>query len=171
MENIIEIAADWFEKYLADGNTIDDWYRDSENVESGRERFYREMGFKPLQYYVDKYPLQIVDIIDYVMENFDFDRAKKAIDAMDWKRCMPNGLRLPTKDEIMKEARQLLKEVTIKFDPDDYDNIDYFDTITDCRRIKANFGFKATFYLVDDIIRSQKDDAKWRTQLSLEFTL
>lgn len=171
MENIIEIAADWFEKYLADGNTIDDWCRDSENVESGRERFYREMGFKPLQYYVDKYPLQIVDIIDYVMENFDFDRAKKAIDAMDWKRCMPNGLRLPTKDEIMKEARQLLKEVTIKFDPDDYDNIDYFDTITDCRRIKANFGFKATFYLVDDIIRSQKDDAKWRTQLSLEFTL
>lgn len=75
MENIIEIAADWFEKYLADGNTIDDWCRDSENVESGREKFYREMGFKP------------------------------------------------------------------------------------------------TFCIVDDIIRPQKDDAKWRTQLSLEFTL
>lgn len=105
MENIIEIAADWFEKYLADGNTIDDWCRDSENVESGREKFYREMGFKPLQYYVEMYPFQIVDNIDYVMDNFDFDRAKKAIDALDWKRCMPNGLRLPTKDEIMKEAR------------------------------------------------------------------
>lgn len=171
MENIIEIAADWFEKYLADGNTIDDWCRDSENVESGRERFYREMGFKPLQYYVDMYPLQIVDNIDDVMEKFDFDRAKKAIDALDWKRSMPNGLRLPTKNEIMKEARQLLKEVTIKFDPDDDDNMDYFDTITDYRRIKECYVFKATFCLVDDIIRPQKDDAKWRTQLSLEFTL
>ena len=46
MKEIIEIAADWFEKYLADGNTIDDWCRDSENVEGGREKFYREMGFK-----------------------------------------------------------------------------------------------------------------------------
>ena len=170
MKEIIEIAAEWFEKYLADGNTIDDWCRDSENVESGRERFYRKMGFKPLQYYVNMYPLQIVDNIDYVMENFDFDRAKKAIDALDWKWSMPNGLRLPTKEEIMKEARELLKDVTIKFDPDDDDNMDYFDTITECRRIKVDMGFKATFCLVDDIIR-QKDDAKWRTELSLEFTL
>ena len=171
MENIIEIAADWFEKYLADGHTIDDWCRDSENVEGGRERFYRDMEFKPLQYYVDMYPLQIVDNIDDVMEKFDFDRVKKAIDALDWKRIMPNGVRLPTKNEIMKEARQLLKEVTIKFDPDDDDNTDYFDTITDYKRIKEYFGFKATFCLVDDIIRTQKDDAKWRTRLSLEFTL
>ncbi len=43
MENIIEIAADWFEKYLADGNTIDDWCRDSENVESGRSKFLSDM--------------------------------------------------------------------------------------------------------------------------------
>lgn len=115
MENIIGIAADWFEKYLADGNTIDDWCRDSENVENGRKRFFREMDFKPLQYYVDNYPLQIVDKIDEVMDNFD--------------------------------------------------------TITDCKRIKEYFGFRATFCIVDDIIRPQKDDAKWRTQLSLEFTL
>lgn len=170
MENIIGIAADWFEKYLADGNTIDDWCRDSENVENGRKRFFREMDFKPLQYYMDNYPLQIVDKIDEVMDNFNFDRAKKAIDALDWKWTMPNGMRLPTKDEIMKEARELLKEVTIKFDPDDDDNIDYFADLTDCRRIKECLGLKATFS-VSDNIRPYKDDAKWRTELSLEFTL
>lgn len=43
MENIIEIVADWFEKYLADGNTIDDWLRDSKVVNSGRSKFLSDM--------------------------------------------------------------------------------------------------------------------------------
>ena len=43
MENIIEIAADWFGKYLAVGNTIDDWLRDSKVVNSGRSKFLSDM--------------------------------------------------------------------------------------------------------------------------------
>lgn len=43
MDNIIEIAADWFEKYLAVGNTIDDWLRDSKVVNSGRSKFLSDM--------------------------------------------------------------------------------------------------------------------------------
>lgn len=53
MENIIEIAADWFEKYLADGNTIDDWCRDSKNVESGRSKFLSDM--KRSEYEIGQY--------------------------------------------------------------------------------------------------------------------
>ena len=37
-------AADWFEEYLGDGNTIDDWCRDSKVLENGREKFFNELG-------------------------------------------------------------------------------------------------------------------------------
>lgn len=39
-----EKAADWFEKYLGDGNTIDDWCRDSKVLKNGREAFLKDMG-------------------------------------------------------------------------------------------------------------------------------
>ena len=41
---ITEKAADWIEEYLRDGNTIDDWCRDSKVLENGREKFFNELG-------------------------------------------------------------------------------------------------------------------------------
>lgn len=40
----LDDAADWFEEYLGDGNTIDDWCRDSKVLENGREKFFNELG-------------------------------------------------------------------------------------------------------------------------------
>lgn len=40
----IKRAADWFEKYLANDNRIDDWCRDSKAVESGKQKFLKFMG-------------------------------------------------------------------------------------------------------------------------------
>lgn len=40
---ITEKVADWFEAYLGDGNTIDDWCRDSKVLENGREKFFKNM--------------------------------------------------------------------------------------------------------------------------------
>ena len=36
-------AAEWFERYLGEGNTIDDWCRDSKVLENGREKFFNDM--------------------------------------------------------------------------------------------------------------------------------
>lgn len=38
-----EKAADWIEKYLGDGNTIDDWLRDSKVLENGMKVFFKYM--------------------------------------------------------------------------------------------------------------------------------
>lgn len=40
---ITEKAADWIEEYLGEGNTIDDWCRDSKVLENGREKFFNEL--------------------------------------------------------------------------------------------------------------------------------
>ena len=40
----LEDAAEWFAVYLGDGNTIDDWCRDSKVLENGREKFFNELG-------------------------------------------------------------------------------------------------------------------------------
>ena len=40
----LEDAAEWFAVYLGEGNTIDDWCRDSKVLESGREKFFNELG-------------------------------------------------------------------------------------------------------------------------------
>lgn len=40
----LEDAADWFAVYLGDGNTIDDWCRDSKVLENGREKFLKNLG-------------------------------------------------------------------------------------------------------------------------------
>lgn len=42
----LEDAADWFAAYLGEGNTIDDWCRDSKVLENGREKFFNELGNK-----------------------------------------------------------------------------------------------------------------------------
>lgn len=42
----LEDAADWFAVYLGEGNTIDDWCRDSKVLENGREKFFNELGNK-----------------------------------------------------------------------------------------------------------------------------
>ena len=39
----LEDAADWFEVYLGEGNTIEDWYRDSKVLKNGREAFFKDM--------------------------------------------------------------------------------------------------------------------------------
>lgn len=40
---ITEKAADWIEEYLGEGNTIEDWYRDSKVLKNGREAFLKNM--------------------------------------------------------------------------------------------------------------------------------
>ena len=40
----LEDAAEWFAVYLGEGNTIDDWCRDSKVLENGREKFFNELG-------------------------------------------------------------------------------------------------------------------------------
>lgn len=40
----LEDVAEWFAVYLGEGNTIDDWYRDSKVLENGREKFFKELG-------------------------------------------------------------------------------------------------------------------------------
>ena len=42
----LEDAAEWFEVYLGEGNTIDDWCRDSKVLENGRKKFFNELGNK-----------------------------------------------------------------------------------------------------------------------------
>lgn len=37
-------AAEWFTAYLGEGNTIDDWCRDSKVLENGMEKFFSELG-------------------------------------------------------------------------------------------------------------------------------
>ena len=41
---VTEKAAEWIEEYLGEGNTIDDWVRDSKVVGSGMEKFFNELG-------------------------------------------------------------------------------------------------------------------------------
>lgn len=40
---MLEKAADWIEEYLGEGNTIDDWCRDSKVLENGREKFFKDL--------------------------------------------------------------------------------------------------------------------------------
>lgn len=40
----LEDAAERFAVYLGEGNTIDDWCRDSKVPENGREKFFNELG-------------------------------------------------------------------------------------------------------------------------------
>ena len=40
----LEDAAEWFEVYLGEGNTIEDWCIDSKMLENGREKFFHELG-------------------------------------------------------------------------------------------------------------------------------
>lgn len=161
----IEKAAEWFEKYLAEGNTIDDWLRDSKVVESGKSEFLREMKEKSLQYYVDNYPYQIIDMIDEVMENFDFDSVKKTMDALEWEWSMVDDegeeeLRIPTKEEIMVRAREYLKAVTYKNDREDKET---------CRKMSYETGgFRAVYQVYEDVDKGA-DDAVTRTGLTLEF--
>ena len=41
---VIEKAAEWFEKYLFDIGYPDDWCRDSKNLISGRDKFIKAMN-------------------------------------------------------------------------------------------------------------------------------
>lgn len=157
-----EKAAEWFEKYLAEGNTIDDWLRDSKVVESGRSKFLSEIEGKPLQYYIENYPYQIIDMIDEVMENFDFDSVKKTMDALDWEWSMEDEeeLRIPTKEEIIAHARMRLKEVTYMYNREDKE--------TSRRRVVETGGVRAVYQVYEDVDEGP-DDAITRTGLTLEF--
>ena len=45
--------------------------------------------------------------IDEIMDNFDFSRVKKTMDALEWEWY---GTGIPTESEIRSEARRLLKD-------------------------------------------------------------
>lgn len=45
--------------------------------------------------------------IDEIMDNFDFSRVKKTMDALEWEWY---GIGIPTESEIRSEARRLLKD-------------------------------------------------------------
>ena len=45
-DTALDDAAEWFAVYLGEGNTIDDWCRDSKVLENGREKFLMNWGNK-----------------------------------------------------------------------------------------------------------------------------
>lgn len=49
-----------------------------------------------------------IDIIDDILDNFDFERVKKTMDALDWAWFSTGGI--PSVSDIRREARRLLRE-------------------------------------------------------------
>lgn len=54
------------------------------------------------------------DLIDEILDQFDFDKVKQVMDALQWEWSMGSGSRVPEIPEMRKTARRLLKEVVEK---------------------------------------------------------
>lgn len=54
------------------------------------------------------------DLIDEILDEFDFDKVKQVMDALQWEWSMDSGSRVPEIPEMRKFARRLLKEVVEK---------------------------------------------------------
>lgn len=72
------------------------------------------------------------EMIDEIMDFFDFDKVHKVMTMLDWKWALNNGLEIPDKSIIRKHARRLLKEVLINKKNEEYYYI-------------SSGGFKATW--------------------------
>lgn len=51
------------------------------------------------------------ELIDDVLDNFNFERVHVAMTVLKWKWNLENGLEVPSKAELRRMARSLLKDV------------------------------------------------------------
>lgn len=67
---------------------------------------------------------KIIQVLDEIMDNFDFDRVKQTMDALDWTWCwvgeenVAQARRGPTVDEIKQTAADLLWNLAVDPDPE-----------------------------------------------------
>ena len=54
------------------------------------------------------------ELIDEVMDNFNFNKVHKVMTFLDWKWISPKGVLIPTIDEVKEEARRLLVDAVTK---------------------------------------------------------
>ena len=54
------------------------------------------------------------ELIDEVMDNFNFNKVHKVMTFLDWNWFSPKGFSIPTIDEIKEEARRLLVDAVTK---------------------------------------------------------
>jgi hypothetical protein len=59
------------------------------------------------------------ELIDEILDQFDFDKVKQVMDALQWEWSMESGSHVPDIPEMRKLARRLLKQVAGK-SPYDY---------------------------------------------------
>lgn len=60
------------------------------------------------------------EMIDNIMDNFDFGRVAKTMEALNWKWVMSVPDEVPQEHDIRKAARKLLKSVPDTFIKDSY---------------------------------------------------
>lgn len=76
------------------------------------------------------------DKIDYIMDNFDFNKVEKTMRALDWKWCgAESDDSIPIQSDLRKQARRLLKQASAKVVSED-----------DFRYCVSTGGFRAIKY-------------------------
>ena len=59
------------------------------------------------------------ELIDNIMDNFDFSRVARCMEVLEWKWCdVPEGV--PEESDIRKLARKLMKQVPETFRKEEY---------------------------------------------------
>ena len=58
------------------------------------------------------------DMIDNIMDNFNFNRVAKCMEVLEWKWCDVEGI--PEESDIRKLARKLMKQVPDTFRKEEY---------------------------------------------------
>ena len=87
--------------------------------------------------------------IDNIMDNFNFAKVEKAIQATGWRWASVEGT--PEESDLRKQARRLLKEVSVKYVKE-----------SDFRCYISTGGFKATKYF-DGELELEFIMASWET--------
>ena len=121
---------------------------------------------KTLQDYISEFPVQVIDQIDEIMEEFDFKRVETVMRALGWHwvNSEDNSGEVPDLQKIMSFARKLLKDVTFNYTSNSGHRFRVYDT----------GGFRVSYTLLDypedgTEPRDWKDDVKNMTDLKLEF--
>lgn len=60
------------------------------------------------------------EMIDNIMDNFDFSRVAKTMLALNWKWCISVDNEVPQEYDIRKAARKLMKHVPETFHKEEY---------------------------------------------------
>lgn len=116
-----------------------------------------------IQYYLTNFPDQVQDIVDEIMDNFDFDKVVSVMEKLNWKWATDEGtVEVPDVSAVRKMARKLLKNVTFKQTGKEGN----FESFNACG------GFEAHFFTYSlDSLEGDVDDALHNTSLTLKFVL